>query len=308
MLKICTFVIIATAVFALSSAHPAYKKEFDKIVNSNDCLKSCMSNLTNFDEEISLLKNPNFQRYFGKLDQICELISSIRVCIDGCGIESNPFALESMNVICFPETREKVNEITDCLNTKSTDIYQTCATACGDYNAVSEETHQLTQNISESELKDNEKVNSIMDKSNQACGMYKCLTRCSVDMVKSECDKNIASEFQTILQQIFDAQYSDLQKLNLINILPKTVAPECNYMYDPSVIFGPLSNNHESGPQDAISKLQIELLLQQLKLADRQDELINRENQKLNMEMELLSQKAMGKKQRTFENPRFVFQ
>uniref|UniRef100_A0A914R177 Chondroitin proteoglycan 4 domain-containing protein n=2 Tax=Panagrolaimus TaxID=55784 RepID=A0A914R177_9BILA len=296
MNKFCIFVF--AAIFAVGFSHPMYRKEFDKIINSNDCLKTCMSNLTIFDEEISLMKNPNLQRYFGKIDKICGIIEFTRKCIDKCGIESNPFSLESLNVVCLPESREKINEVTKCLNTKPANIYSTCAGYCGDYDKISESVHQLTQKISENELKNATKVNEIMEKTNEACGIYKCFTQCNVETVKNYCGKNVGNELQQILQNVFDAQFHDLQKLNLLETMPKTVPSECNYMFDPSIIFGyqqPQQQSDISNPQN----LQIELLLKQLKLIDRQNELINRENQKIDLEMAVLSQKFEKK----FESP-----
>uniref|UniRef100_A0AC34GA33 Uncharacterized protein n=1 Tax=Panagrolaimus sp. ES5 TaxID=591445 RepID=A0AC34GA33_9BILA len=305
------YIFLFGAIITLSSAHPAYRKEFDKIINSNDCLKTCMSNLTIFDEEISLMKNPNLQRYFGKINKICEIISFTRHCIDGCGIESNPFALESLNVICLAENREKVEKISEGLATKKVEIYPICAGYCGDYDAVFEEVHQLTQKITENELKESSKVNPIIEKTNQACGIFKCFTQCNVDTVKNQCDKSAADDLQTILQSVFDAQFRDLQKLNLVETMPKTVPSECNYMYDPTVIFG--SPQQVDPPQDILPKLQLELLLKQLKLVDHQEELINRENQKMDLEMSFLSQKQQLQKkqhQLNFEEQqhRFAFQ
>uniref|UniRef100_A0A914YNL4 Chondroitin proteoglycan 4 domain-containing protein n=1 Tax=Panagrolaimus superbus TaxID=310955 RepID=A0A914YNL4_9BILA len=314
------FTFVFAAFFVLGFAHPAYRKEFDKILDSNGCLKSCMKNLTIFDEEISLMKNPNLQRYFGKIDDICAIISSTRECIDQCGIESNPFALESMNVICLPEIKEKIDKINDCLatKTKTIDIYQKCASKCGDYNVVNDQVHHLTQSINEAELKENEKVNPIMDKTNEACGIFKCATKCNVETIKFECDKEAGEEVQGILQQIFNTHFNDLQKLDIVEKMSKTIPPQCNYMWDPSAIFSVVSNEANSkivedlsNPQENLGKLQFELLLKQLKLVDKQDELINRENQKLDMEMDLLSQKLNHKQQqqqpKSFEESRFIF-
>lgn len=308
-----SFIVAVTVLFVLGAAHPAYRKEFDKIVNSNDCLKSCMTNLTKFDEEISLMKNPNLQRYFGKIDDICAIISSTRECIDKCeNIQSNPFALESVNVICLPEVKEKVDKINDCLTTKEVDIYQNCAGSCGDYNAVNNEVHHLTQSIKENELKDNGKVNPIMEKTNEACGIFKCMTKCNVEAIKTECDKDAAETLQSILQQILDTHFRDLQKLNIVETMSKTIPPQCNYMWDPSAIFLPAKDESPkadlSNPQEILGRVQLELLLKQLKLVEKQDDLINRENAKLDMEMDLLSQKLHHKQQeqpKSFEESRF---
>jgi hypothetical protein len=298
------FVIFFAVLISFGAAHPAYRKEFDKIINSNDCLKSCMTNLTKFDEEISLMKNPNLQRYFGKIDDICAIISSTRECIDKCeNVESNPFALDSVNVICKPEIKERIDKINECLSTKQTiDIYQTCATNCGDYNSVNNEVHQLTQTIQESELKENGKVNPIMEKTNQACGIFKCMTKCNVETIKVECGKDASEELQSIFQQIFDTHFHDLQKLNIVETMSKTIPPQCNYMWDPTAIFSTTTDispkSDLSNLNEILPKMQLELLLKQLKLAEKQDQLIDRENEKLNMEMVLLSQKFNHQKQR----------
>uniref|UniRef100_A0AC34GSQ5 Uncharacterized protein n=1 Tax=Panagrolaimus sp. ES5 TaxID=591445 RepID=A0AC34GSQ5_9BILA len=319
MNKLYYIFVIVAAIFVLGSAHPAYRKEFDKILESNGCLKTCMTNLTKFDEEVSLMKNPNLQRYFGKIDDICAIISSTRECIDKCEIQSNPFALESINVICLPEIKEKIDKINECLSTKkeTTDIYENCASKCGDYNVVNDEVHRLTQSINEAELKETSKVNPIMEKTNEACGIFKCVTKCNVETIKSECDKEIGNEVQEILQRIFNTHFNDLQKLNIVETMSKTIPPQCNYMWDPSAIFAASINEAPiadiSNPQELLGKVQLELLLKQLKLVDKQDDLINRENRKLDMEMDLLSQKLNHKQQqqqqqpKSFEESRFFF-
>jgi hypothetical protein len=304
------FIVIGAALTLLCSGHPSYRKEFDKIINSNDCLKLCMSNLTTFDEEISLMKNPNLQRYFGKYDEICDLISSTRQCIDKCEIESNPFALESVNVICLPEIKEKVEKIQKCLSETKIDIYGACVGSCGaDYNSVNDQVHRLTQAIKEDELKDNQKVDPIMEKTNEACGIYKCATKCNIEVIKNECGKDSAAELQSILQQIFDAHFNDLKKLNLVEKMSKSVSPQCNYMYDPTAIFGAKNEENVAAPipEDVLARLQFDLLIKQIKLADRQEKLIERENEKLDMEIDLLSQKYAQKQPKNFEESRFIF-
>ena len=308
------FVLGAIALATIVAGHPAYRKEFDRIVNGNDCLKTCMSNITAFDEEVSLMKNPDLQRYFGRLDDICDLIISTRQCIDDCKIESNPFALESINVVCQPDAREKVASINKCLNSEAaqTSIYQTCASTCGDYNEVNDQVHQLTQTIQESELKNDEKVNPIMEKTNLACGIFKCVTRCNVDAIKNQCGDDSARDLQALLQQVFDKQRSDIEKLNIVEAMSKNFPPQCSYMYDPTIIFGSDSATSEhsldlSKPEDILPKIQLELMMKQLKLIERQDELITRENQKLNMEMQLLSQKAEQRKRGGYEESQFLF-
>jgi hypothetical protein len=312
MNKLIYFFIGILALLNCCFGHPSYRKEFDKIINSNDCLKLCMSNLTTFDEEISLMKNPNLQRYFGKYDEICGIILSTRQCIDKCEIESNPFALESVNVICLPKIKEKVEKIRPCLNETKIDIYDACVGSCGaDYNSVNDQVHRLTQAIKEDELKDSSKVDPIMEKTNEACGIYKCATKCNIEVVKNECGKEIASELQSILQQIFDAHFNDLKKLNLVEKMSKSVSPQCNYMYDPTAIFGAENGSQNVPdiliPQDVLSRLQFDLLIKQLKLAEKQEKLIERENEKLDMEIDLISQKFNQKQTKNFEESRFIF-
>lgn len=55
--------------------------------------------------ELSIFKRVNYSDYLLNLDQICTIITDARHCIDACGIQSNPFALISMNAICSKKSR-----------------------------------------------------------------------------------------------------------------------------------------------------------------------------------------------------------
>lgn len=267
----------------------------------SDCLKECINGVLQYGSEISILKNSDFTTYFNKLDEICEVISTAKQCVKNCGgAVSNPFALDSLNVVCQGDSMEKIAVLRQCLQYIDHSIDETCSKEC--HNTVIDETDVTPKTR-----------NPLVEKANADCSTFKCMARCNVEVVAKECGKNLGSEFQALLQQVLDTQRKDLEKLNLVETMAKTTPPQCNYLYDPSVLFGskpseaavstPASHsNPEDDAKTLYAQAQLQLLLKQIELAEKQDHLIDRENAKLDMEMSYMAHKAQQRDARFFQN------
>uniref|UniRef100_A0A915DIG5 Uncharacterized protein n=1 Tax=Ditylenchus dipsaci TaxID=166011 RepID=A0A915DIG5_9BILA len=79
-------------------------------------------------------------------------ISTARSCISGCGVESNPFALESMTTICSAESMAEVATISDCLTQQGDQIMEACSNECGDYEEINSHVYELTKSTDQTEM------------------------------------------------------------------------------------------------------------------------------------------------------------
>uniref|UniRef100_A0A914YK26 Uncharacterized protein n=1 Tax=Panagrolaimus superbus TaxID=310955 RepID=A0A914YK26_9BILA len=134
------------------------------------------------------------------------VISTARKCLDSCGTtNNNPFALESLNIVCQPEIQEKIDSIKQCLQYIDTNVNEICEKECGNDRIIDET--DVTP-----------KMDPIIQKDNGNCATFKCMARCNVEVVSNQCGKNLGKEFQGLLQQILDAQRRDLENLKLCSL------------------------------------------------------------------------------------------
>jgi hypothetical protein len=263
----------------------------------DDCSKECINGVIHYGHELSILKNPNLSNYFNKIDEICEVITTAQKCLEKCGATSNPFALESLNIVCQPDTQERIASIKQCLHYVDTNLNEICSKECSSDHII-DETDVTTP-----------KMNPMLQKANGDCANFKCMARCNIEVVSNQCGKELAKEFHSLLQQVVDTQRKDLEKLKLVDAMAKEAPEECNYLYDPSVLFGGKPTEEQSSTpspatdpkEDAkalYAQAQLQLLLKQLELAEKQDQLIDRENAKLDMEMSYMAHKAEQREHR----------
>jgi hypothetical protein len=259
----------------------------------DECTKECINGVIQYGSDLSILKHSDLSNYFNKIDEICEVISTARKCLESCSTTtSNPFALESLNIVCQKETQEKIDSIKQCLHYIDSNVNEICTKECGNDKIIDE------TDVTPSKV---EEENPMIKKANGDCATFKCMARCNIEVVSNQCGKDLGKEFQGLLQQVLNAQRRDLEGLKLVDTMAKTSPPECNYLYDPNVLFGS-SNVEESSspaphdPKEDVKTLyaqaQLQLLLKQLELAEKQDQLIDRENAKLDMEMSYMAHKA----------------
>jgi len=234
------FLVLALCLAGLSVAHPAYEHHFHKIVNSDQCLSACMKIVQESETELSILKRANISGFLLDLNHICDTIERARSCIAKCDHGSNPFALKSMTVICEAEVQKDVALLGKCLAEEGDLIYNSCRDSCGDYEAINDEVHRLTMAMSPNPH-DAEKAAKVMEKTNEACGILKCSSRCSVDQFTSQCGdlkdgKDAGELIRSLIQRVLEAQRADLENLGLTETMSQGPV-QCNYMYLPEVMF-----------------------------------------------------------------------
>jgi hypothetical protein len=282
-MKVLGLVLLALAT---ASAAPATTRSPGE---PDDCSKECLNGVIQYGQELSILKHPDLSNYFNKLDEVCEVISTARKCLERCGASSNPFALESLNLVCQPKTQEKIDSIKQCLHYVDSNINEVCSKECSKEHIIDETDVKMS--------------NPMIQKANGDCANFKCMARCNVEVVASQCGKGLGKEFQGLLQEVVDAQRKDLENLKLVEAMAKSSPPECNYLYDSTVLFGGKQQQQSSEEiltsadpkEDAkalLAQAQLQLLVKQIELADKQDHLIDRENAKIDMEMAYMAHKA----------------
>jgi len=260
----------------------------------DDCSKECLNGVIHYGQELSILKHPDLSNYFNKIDEVCEVINTAQKCIQKCGATSNPFAMESLNIVCQPEVQEKISSIQQCLHYIDTNVNEICSKECTTDHIIDET--DVTP-----------KMNPMIKKANGDCANFKCMARCNVEVVSNQCGKELGKELQSLLQHVVDTQRNDLESLKLVDAMAKESPPECTYLYDPSVLFGAKTAEQSSTPastdpkEDAkalYAQAQLQLLLKQLELTEKQDQLVDRENAKLDMEMAYMAHKAEQREHR----------
>lgn len=274
--------------------------------------------------ELSLLKTANVSGFLLELDTICNVITTARECVSGCGVESNPFALESMTTICSIEAREQVQSIGECLVEQGEPVLERCTEECGDYDQLNVEVHRLTEAF-RPETNRQDEVSVVMKKINEACGALKCSDRCTVKELSQRCpaaqqERDAGAVVQSLIQRVLVAQRRDLDRMRLVEMLAQSTPEQCTYMYVPEVMFDPskdqllhhVVSNEMSANKDlqrrtqphqmseserkneitlALSQLQAHLLKKQMHLLDIQEKNLIRESQKLDLELEMLIRK-----------------
>uniref|UniRef100_A0A915DH46 Uncharacterized protein n=1 Tax=Ditylenchus dipsaci TaxID=166011 RepID=A0A915DH46_9BILA len=98
------------------------------------------------------IAHPAFQHHFNSIVNSDPTISTARSCISGCGVESNPFALESMTTICSAESMAEVATISDCLTQQGDQIMEACSNECGDYEEINSHVYELTKSTDQTEM------------------------------------------------------------------------------------------------------------------------------------------------------------
>jgi len=192
--------------------------------------------------ELSIFKRANYTDYLLKLDTICELITNARHCIDRCGIQSNPFALISMNSICGEKARQDAKLLEPCLNQVGSQINDQCVQICGDYERLNNQLHSTPINT-----EDKSAVQQFNVQTNNACSVLKCSARCSADQFNKQCGR-LQNELMAgdlirdTVERVLSTHRMDLTVFGLMDAVKKSSQPECNYLFTPEVLFNPLKD------------------------------------------------------------------
>jgi len=137
---------------------------------------------------------------------------------------------------CTQQMKTRVNTLRQCLFKNGEHVIKQCITVCGDYHALNDEVHRLTME-SQDDAHNPETLGPILVKTDQACATFKCMARCNRDSLANSCGKQFGSEMQALVQVVLDAQRRDLERLNIVHVMAQNTPPQCNYMYEPGVVF-----------------------------------------------------------------------
>jgi len=311
--------LLSALLFTLVHGNPAIEREFHRVVNSNDCLRECMRPVQESNLELSIFKRSNYTDYLLKLDTICELITNARQCIDTCGIQSNPFALLSVNAICSEKSRQEAKLLEQCLANNGPQVQDQCAETCGDYEQLNDQIHAKSSTI---KLEDEEATARLAQETNSACVVMKCSARCIADTFNRQCghlaNGQLAGDLiRQMVERILKMHRVDLEVFGLVQSMMKNTPPECSYLYTPDALFSPLKdatlqrvsvgNNGAEGmvtmPQQNASplvslrradeqqqnsllagRLYVRLLRKQIQLLDKQMAILDKKEHKLDKE------------------------
>lgn len=196
-----------------------------------------MEPVKSFGKELSLMKNTNLGAYFDRYAETCSIIIQTQQCIHECGIKSNPFELDVMVTHCSLETRYKINALMPCFKDNGEKIFDFCTNNCGNYENLNDFIHEMTKEMKTAN--DKEKMEKIMFGTNHACGIYKCMTKCNIKQTQYYCGIQQALLLENIFKNIVVAQRSDLEKLNIVETMAKSLPQQCDYMYSPDALFPP---------------------------------------------------------------------
>jgi hypothetical protein len=301
-LAVVSFLVCALVV----DANPAIEREFRRVVNSNQCLKGCMEPVQASNLELSIFKRSNYSDYLLQLDTICDLITSARHCIDRCGIQSNPFALISMNAICSEKSRQDAKLLEPCLTQVGAQINEQCAEICGDYEQLNNQLHSTPLNQD-----DKTEVAKFNSQLNGVCSVLKCSARCSTDQFNKQCGRlsnglMAGDLIRDTVERVLSTHRMDLQVFGLMDAVKKSSQPECNYLFTPEVLFNAqkdmvsqqalraperveveqpaLQTQPEADTDDfsrAQKQLQVRVLKKQLEVLNKQLEILDKQEHKM---------------------------
>ncbi|KAK0409679.1 hypothetical protein QR680_004689 [Steinernema hermaphroditum] len=309
MKTVALFVLLG---LSLTYGHPVFQAQMDNIINSSPCLKKCVDAVTATNEELTVTRTVDYGHYFGNFDKICAIVDEARDCIDKCGIESNPFKLQSTTFMCQPEMREAVKEFAPCMKKEQPAVTAECTQQCGDIVALNDDLKVLQEELASSAGSSKpEKFTEFVSKTNDNCKATKCFARCSRAAFNSRCgEKAMTGEFlKAFIDRVLEATHKDLQSMNLISTLAHNVPPECDFMYTDGVMFnesddkkavqaiGEVIMNEQKqmvaqqSPQET-EALQQTILLKQLDLLQKQEKLLEKESYKLDLEISKLKSKT----------------
>ncbi|KAI6213222.1 hypothetical protein M3Y94_00125000 [Aphelenchoides besseyi] len=321
-------VLFLIALVGVVGGSPAIEKEFHRIVNSNDCLRSCMTPVRESNLELAIFKRANYSDYLMNVDRICEIISTARSCIDACGVQSNPFALESMKQICAPNTRQAVKLLEQCMIEEGANVHNECRQQCGDFELMNEEIRVRSTAMKPEE---HSKSTELMKAANDACSVLKCHARCSASQFNERCGRvangQLAGDMvQKLIEDVLTAQRVDLESHGLVEAMAQNTQPACNYLYNPRALFeqtaqpkmmSPIEQRSEPHAESnllevlkrnaqkqltyTLGQLNAQVFEKQLEVLDKQERNLDREYDKINMDIA----RRMQQKQPFFFRPMF---
>uniref|UniRef100_A0A0M3I988 CPG4 domain-containing protein n=1 Tax=Ascaris lumbricoides TaxID=6252 RepID=A0A0M3I988_ASCLU len=296
-----------------ADGHPAFRKKFDEVVDSNRCLKRCMIDVRKKELELNIMRTVDFASYFLNLDVICSVIADARECIANCGVDSNPFNLRSMTIMCLPRILKETKKFSQCMQEEGSMVKSICQRQCGDIDRLNDEIETKTIELNSQKTADAMKLATILRKTNEACGMTKCYARCSRNNYASACHhlgRQEAGEFlYAFVNAVNNAMVEDAEERKLVQTMARSSPPQCNFMYTRGVLFNKTADEimlrqmfARSGHSfdkyksqtttmlnSEMEQLQRRILLKELEVLDKRTKLLAKESLKLDLEIALIA-------------------
>uniref|UniRef100_A0A1I8AF87 CPG4 domain-containing protein n=1 Tax=Steinernema glaseri TaxID=37863 RepID=A0A1I8AF87_9BILA len=300
-------------VVQLAASHPALQAKLDSVVDSNPCVKQCMKRIIDSKIEMNVAKTVDYAFYFLHLDEICDMVSSSKECIDQCGIVPNPFGMKHMTVMCTPESLRTTLAFAPCMREKGPEVMEDCKKSCGDVEPINEELSSLIEKIKK-DNSDKVSLKAALLKTNEGCGVTKCFARCSREAYNKKCEDVVgvqAGEFlKAFIESSLQATRADLEQMNLVQVMAANTPPQCAYNYIPDLLFNVtadaetisvLEKHLPEVPTDLRAQasqemyaLQHEVLVRELAVLMKRDKILDKESLKLDLEIAALQKNAMN--------------
>ncbi|TKR57452.1 hypothetical protein L596_030715 [Steinernema carpocapsae] len=311
-------VVFLAVLVQFSVALPMFQAKLDSAVDGNPCVKQCMAKIVDSKLELNIAKTVDYGFYLQHLDQICEIVSESKACIDQCGINPNPFAMKHMTVMCTPEAMRTAMVFLPCMKEKGTEVMNECKKTCGPIDEINTELGELTKTLKDSQGSDKVALKQALLMTNQGCSITKCIARCSREGFNSKCEEVggvDAGEFvKAFIESALQATRADLEEMNLVQVMAANTPPECAYNYIPDVMFNVtddkklvkeleqhlpelppqirIQQNHQAATQ--LLALQSEVLNRELTLLAKKDKLLDKEELKLDLEIAAIKKNSVA--------------
>jgi len=300
-------VILLAVVVQSIGALPMFQAKMDSMVDSNSCVKQCMNRIVESKLELNIAKTVDYAFFFQHLDEICDLVDESKVCVAQCGITSNPFEMKHMTAMCTPEAMRTALAFLPCMKEKGAEVLQDC-TKCGPIDQINTEIADLTEKLKKDST-DRVSLKAALLKTNQACGVTKCYARCSREGFTAKC-KDVAGveagEFlKAFVETALQATRSDLEDMQLLQVMAANTPPQCDYMYLPDMMFNVTADaekvkeleahmpelppeaqqRHQQQTMQEMMTLQHELLVRELAVLQKRERVLDKEELKLDLEI-----------------------
>ncbi|KAK0409678.1 hypothetical protein QR680_004688 [Steinernema hermaphroditum] len=307
-------VLVLAVAIQLTAAYPMFQAKLDSVIDANPCVKQCMNRIVNSKMELNVAKTVDYAFYLQHLDEICEMVSESKECIDQCGISPNPFAMKHMTVMCTPESMRTALAFMPCMKDKGTEVMDDCKKTCGPMDPINDELNSLVEKIKK-DNSDKESLKAALLKTNEGCGVTKCFARCSREGFNDKCEDVAgvqAGEFlKAFIEASLQATRLDLEQMNLVQVMAANTPPQCAYNYLPDVMFNvtldadtvkvlekhlpelPPDTRAQQAAQEMFA-LQHEVLVRELAILAKRDKILDKEALKLDLEIAALQKNSMG--------------
>jgi hypothetical protein len=297
-----TFVVSLFFFVTWIQASPTAQLRFNDAINSNDCLKQCMTPVRDSNMEMSIYKRANYSDYLLNLEKICTMIVDARRCIDACGFKSNPFALLSVNAICSTKSRQDAKVLESCMEQSGAEVHRECVKDCGDYEELNDQIHLDTSTL---QPEDQSAIDSLNSRTNNACSVMKCSARCSVSKFNEKCGQLsngilAGDALRDLIERVLATSRMDLEVFGLMAKMKEDTPANCDYLHTANTLFNAVSDpapvqtvqqpqkrvvvsrfNPEQEAKVTATQLYVKILKKQLQVLEKQLEVLNKQEHKI---------------------------